>query len=483
MLKFKTALLCLAIAATAQADPCGMVPPIYSGDQIPITRIGEQNTYVFYKDGMETFVIRPGFRGNVEEFGMLIPFPTPPAIRKVPDNIFPHLAAAVDPPEVVIDLRPMPMPMAASAPAGGEARFGAGRDLAIRRKEVRVLREEAVGMYEVAVLEAGSAEALKTWLEQHKYKYPDGMDKPCNEYVADGWCFVAVKTKVSDKKGVDPKPGQRQVRAGLPTGASFDGFVQGMGFRFKSDKLVVPMRLSAFNKGELRNVVYLLTDGPRRIRKIPEEYVMRQITGKILLDNVTNPLPLRIINGPADAKIPKWLAHNLPQRRDPKPKNGAAKELFATDLLASSSNTLALPHEEQEKELLSIGERLGLRGGPIDKLHADALAETRDKLVTSALQGTLEKMTLNVIDGDFPREIIAGSNLQFAEYNMPARRNNDLHYDAKRKGPAPVRRGVLKIGKIEFEDDKKPFSIPMIGLIAGMSIALLSCFRWRRLKK
>ncbi|MEK6236310.1 MAG: hypothetical protein N2C14_16510, partial [Planctomycetales bacterium] len=41
------------------ADPCGMVPPVYQGQGSPITRIGEQATYVFYKDGVETFVIRP----------------------------------------------------------------------------------------------------------------------------------------------------------------------------------------------------------------------------------------------------------------------------------------------------------------------------------------------------------------------------------------------------------------------------------------
>ena len=55
-----------------------------------------------------------------------------------------------------------------------------------------------------------------------------------------------------------------------------------MGFRFEVDEHVVPMRLSAFNKGELRNIVYLLTDGPRKIRMIPEEYVMRQIPGEQL---------------------------------------------------------------------------------------------------------------------------------------------------------------------------------------------------------
>ena len=95
-------LVAVAVAAAFPspllADPCGMIPPVYQRQGTPITRIGEQQTYVFYKDGVETFVIRPGFQGKVDEFGMLIPFPTPPPIRKVPDTISPQVAAAVDPP-------------------------------------------------------------------------------------------------------------------------------------------------------------------------------------------------------------------------------------------------------------------------------------------------------------------------------------------------------------------------------------------------
>ena len=130
-----------------------------------------------------------------------------------------------------------------------------------RKREVKVLKREAVGMYEVAVLGAGSAEALKKWIDNHGFKYPDGMDDVCEDYVQEGWCFVAVKTKVGQKEGVEPQPGQRGVASKLPAGSTFDGHVQGMGFRFKVDELVVPMRLGAFNDGELRNVVYLLTDG------------------------------------------------------------------------------------------------------------------------------------------------------------------------------------------------------------------------------
>jgi len=92
-------------ASSLQADPCGMVPPIYTGPGVPIVRTGLQQTYVFYKDGVETFAIKPGFQGRVEDFGMLIPFPSPPSLRKIADNTFTQIDNAIDPPEVVVDLR------------------------------------------------------------------------------------------------------------------------------------------------------------------------------------------------------------------------------------------------------------------------------------------------------------------------------------------------------------------------------------------
>mgnify|MGYP006202793337 CR=1 FL=1 len=58
------------------------------------------------------------------------------------------------------------------------------------------------GMVNARVLEAGSAAALNKWMEEHGYKYPAGMDDACNDYVKQGWCFVAVKTKVGPRNGV-----------------------------------------------------------------------------------------------------------------------------------------------------------------------------------------------------------------------------------------------------------------------------------------
>jgi hypothetical protein len=481
------ALLIGALAAAwlcpaALADPCGMVPPIYVNDQSSLVRVGDQQTYVFYKDGIETFVIRPGFSGKVEDFGMLISFPTPPALRKVSEDIFPQIAAAVDPPEVVIDLRwtnrwgRFDALKAADKPGSPDT----DQTLKLKKEEVRVLREEAVGMYQAVVLEAGSAAALKRWMDDNGYKYPAGMDAVCEEYIAMGWCFVAEKAKVGGKANVDPKPRMKGVDTKLPAGSAFDGHVQAMAFRFKTDKLVLPMRLSAYNEGELHNIIYLLTDGPRKIRSIPEEYVVRQLTGEDVFRNVTEPLPLRIIGG-TQADIQEWQRQSLPQQRDPAPRNGFAKELFASDLLAVKNGRLSHQFEEDEKMLLRIGEHFGLRGPEIDKLNLTALATEREKAIKEAL-GDVKKMTLTVIDGDFPREVVGAQNLIFGEYRMPSRRNSAEFYNAREKKPGGKQEGVIKLGALE--PASKPGGGLRLGLITlglvGVAIVMFLGLGWRR---
>jgi hypothetical protein len=422
----------LSVPNLAAADPCGMVPPIYTGPGVPITRVGPQRTYVFYKDGVETYVIRPGFSGKVADFGMLIPFPTAPALRKVPDTIFPQIAAAVDPPEVVVDLRPrryleMDDEKAEMVPKA------AAREEALAFNEVKVLKQEAVGMYEVTVLAAGSAQALQKWMDEHGYKYPKGMDEVVNDYVKLNWVWVAEKTRVGNKPATDPKPGMRDVNPALPPGSSFDGYVQAMGFRFKVDKPVVPMRLSPFNEGEKRQIVYYLTDKPVKFDGMPETLVKRQISGGRLLKNVTELLPLRVIGGHLSGD--ELLQYKA--QRDPTPHNGEAKALFASDLLAMKSGELSLSTEEKEKELLNIGESLDLRGPEIDTLHEAEIAGARDEAAKKSL-GLLDGMSITVVDGDFPIDYMKEHDLTVSRFEMPKTHNKLAEYDCKNEGPGYV---------------------------------------------
>ncbi len=412
------ALLLIQLIAlpSAFADPCGMVPPFPLTQGKPeLRRVGDQITYAFFSNGIEDLVLRPGFEGEVSDFGMLIPFPSAPEIRKVPDEIFAHIAAAVEPPEVVIDMRER---------LRRAGRKSVAKELLLDRDElelgfVNVLREEAVGMYQVAVLEASDPAALSRWLVAHGYVYPTGMDEVCGEYIAASWCFVAVKADIGSQPASDPKPGMRAIDPVRPTGTTFDGAVQAMGFRFRVEEPVIPMRLSAFNEGELHNRVYILSDTPCRIAELSPELVERQIPGARLRRNLTAPRPLKVLGGTEEtARRAGYL--DLPQYdRDPAAVNGFARDLFASDLMAVRENRLLHEFETREKELLKIGERLGLRGAEVDvKIRKVLTAQQR--ATEGEILAALDRMTLTVIEGDFPRAVLAAQNLSFVPFGEPA---------------------------------------------------------------
>ncbi|CAG0997428.1 hypothetical protein PLCT2_02848 [Planctomycetaceae bacterium] len=432
-------LVALAATVTTQpvpivkADPCGMVPPLYAGKTPQIERTGLKKTYVFYKNGIETFAIKPGFKGKLSEFGMLVPVPSTPSIKKIADKTFEHLDAAIDPPEIEVWVGPdRRWAEDAAGPTSAVGLGGGGGGGLAYRDRVNVIKQEAVGMYTVVVLEAGSSKALKKWMDENGYRFPDGMEGTCEEYIGQGWQFVAVKAKVGAKPGVDAAPGKTGTDENLPEQAEWDGLGQGMAFRFKTPKLVVPMRLSTFNAGDTHNVVYMLTDKPVQIENIPKEFVVRQVSGQDLYLNLTQPLPLRLMGGTEKDLTPEHIA-SVAHKRDPAPHNGIARELFCADLVAARLANTTLEFEEREKDYLNISHELGLDGEEIDTLHRQAAKVERGQEYDAALVDLLD-MTLTVIDGMFDKDVLRRDNLNFASYEMPAARNTPANYHAPTHG-------------------------------------------------
>lgn len=404
------------LSALALADPCGMVPPL--GVPETVERDGVQRTYVMHRDGVEAIALRPGFIGDVSEFGMLIPFPSPPEITKIDDDFFAHLEAAIDPPELTLHIsrlgRGLPA-IGAPAPVPDSAEAG------LVWTGVDLLREEAVGMYQVAVLQAGSASALSAWMADNGYRYPDGMDAVVGEYVAKSWAFVAVKARVGGGAGVAPRPGMRVADASPPVEGRFDGHVQGMVFRFTTPELVIPMRLSVFNGADPRNVVYVLAEDPVRLADVPTALVARQVPGEVLLENLTAPLPLTVVGGRL-SELSEVQRADLAVERNPEHISGLARFQLAADLSAVRDGRLSLALEAEAKALLSVSESLGMRGPEADALHAESLASERSAVEARALSG-LEEMWVTVIDGVIPAEVLAGQDLTVERYRMPADRN------------------------------------------------------------
>jgi hypothetical protein len=213
----------------------------------------------------------------------------------------------------------------------------------------------------------------------------------------------------------------RTTQPALPSGATFDGHVQGMGFRFKTEGPVVPMRLSVFNGRDPRNVIYMFSDHPVKLAGVTEALVKRQVAGDELYSHLTEPLELIWKQGKRkELEADEW--EMLQALRDADPYVGVARDLFAADLLALRTGALSLPVEELEKDLLRVSEAFGLRGEAVDTLHAEALRAERDLTLDGALDDVKE-MTLTVIDGVLPHALLASENLTFAPYTMPSNRN------------------------------------------------------------
>ncbi|MFT5686969.1 MAG: hypothetical protein ACI8RZ_007926 [Myxococcota bacterium] len=404
------------LSSLALADPCGMVPPL----SIPgtVQRDGVQRTYVMHRDGVEVIALRPGFIGDVSEFGMLIPFPTPPQITKTDDDLFAHLEAAIDPPELTVNIRRMGRGLPAiGAPAPQPKSAEAG----LVWTGVDLLREEAVGMYQVAVLKAGSTAALSAWMGESGYRYPDGMDAVVGEYIAKSWAFVAVKARVGGASGIAPQPGMRSADTSGPVGGSFDGHVQGMAFRFTTPELVIPMRLSVFNGADPRNVVYVLAEDPVRLEGVSTDLVTRQLPGQTLLDNLTTPLPITVTGGRL-SELSDIQHTDLAVERDPVHISGLARTQLAADLHAATTGRLSLAMDSEAKALLGVSEAFGMRGPEVDALHAAVLSGPLDAVVEHSLS-ELSSMWMTVIDGVIPSDVLAGQDLTVARYRMPTDEN------------------------------------------------------------
>ncbi|BBM82145.1 DUF2330 domain-containing protein [Candidatus Uabimicrobium amorphum] len=417
----------LLLVSQVKADPCGMVT---SGPGI--FRTGVQRTYVFYKDGIQSIVLRPGFTGSLDNFGMLIPFPTPPAIRKVEDNIFAHIAAAIDPPEFQLFPRErygrQYYPFTFSSLGTNVMIFFSVIMEKARSNRVRVLSEEGIGMYQVAVLEAGSASALKKWMTNNNYQYPQGMDTVCNEYIDMGWCFVVVKARIGGSSGINPTPGMNNAQLNLRKGQFFSGFMQGMAFRFRSKEMIVPMRLSVYNTDfDATNTIYALTDEPVRVDCLDTQYVVRQIPGEVLLQNFSGPVPLRVYGKHIfDCRLNQYARWKSSQAIT---TNKIARKLFAHDALAAKRDVMILVSEQDEKDQ--------------QKKQIDYTEPDNANQIDEGLQ-YIKDMTLSVISGIFPSRTLADKNLRFTSFSMPERENNTGNFHAMLDRPGPRRGHVYQ---------------------------------------
>ena len=201
---------CLA-PVLALADGMILPPPnynIYGTDQKAV---------IFYENNTETLILSTTFRGNAKNFGWIVPTPSRPEVSRSSDEIFTSLE---DLTRVETDYQLRPLGLSESYTAG------------MQKNDVYVVETKKVEYYDISVLEANDSGALVRWLNENNYYYPERSSYIFDSYINNKWYFTAVKIDAS-------------LIGSSVSNAIREGHMIPLQLKFKTDKIVYPMRISS----------------------------------------------------------------------------------------------------------------------------------------------------------------------------------------------------------------------------------------------
>lgn len=195
------ALTSLALWAAPQpASACGG----FFCNRQGIDQSGENILFSINDDGTVTTVVQIQYQGPSETFAWILPVPAEPTVGVGTDAIFQQLAARTTPrfqweQETVGDCRDEPRCWAYDDLENSPMRGGGFQDASAPAADagppagVDVRLRAAVGPYDVAVLAAGSGDALRDWLGDNGYLIPAEASAELDHYVELEHFFVALK--------------------------------------------------------------------------------------------------------------------------------------------------------------------------------------------------------------------------------------------------------------------------------------------------
>src|SRR5438105_1177615 len=197
---------------------------------------------------MESFTVQPKFEGNALDFGMVIPTPSQPKLHEMPRDFFKHLAVYSilnrrESPQS--KLLPQPILMltngAFGMPAGGAPMQAGEAKTKPPQPTVKVLETGVVGSLDYKILEATRADDLFKWLKDNKYSY-SGDEATLQHYIQKKWLFTVMKIDTMQMKR--NKDG------------TFAGEVTPTRFKFTSDKLVYPLKITQISVREKTEALF-----------------------------------------------------------------------------------------------------------------------------------------------------------------------------------------------------------------------------------
>ncbi|MEM6992533.1 MAG: DUF2330 domain-containing protein, partial [Myxococcota bacterium] len=263
-----TAAAVAALAVPSEARACGGTFCDTGPAAMPVDQKGENVLFVV-EDGMVEAHVQIQYTGNPEQFAWIVPVMAAPEIEVGSDLLF-QAALTATVPTFTLNTRAEDNCQSDQGNA-----FGCGLDsVALEGASAAgdggffedesaptVVERDVVGSFEFAVLEGGTSEGVEAWLDDNGFAQDDDAGPILDEYLDDGFMFVAFK---------------------LRPGAGTDE-IHPVVVRYEGDEPCVPLRLTRIAAEEDMGVrVFFLGDH----RVVPTNYRHVQI----------NPLQIDWIN-------------------------------------------------------------------------------------------------------------------------------------------------------------------------------------------
>ena len=219
--------------------------------QVPIDQAGEQ--IIFRQDGdLVTAVVLIQYVGPAEDFSWVVPVPGIPEVTVGSDLVFAPLELATRP-QFNLEVRGEECPFVRFGLPGGPVIVPPGLDFAGEAEDgVTILERFAAGPFDITVVSSDDPAAMAQWLEDNNYDLSDRGEELIAPYVAEGMNFVAVRLR--QDQGV--------------------GDIQPLIMRYRSDKPMIPIRLTAVAAlPDMGIIAWILGDA----RAVPTNYLSVEV--------------------------------------------------------------------------------------------------------------------------------------------------------------------------------------------------------------
>ncbi len=221
----------LWLGTPAAAYGCGAVFP-RDGD----ATMTQERALIQWDGRTQHLVMELGLQGRSDDAAWIVPVPTPATVQLGDPDLFATLQALTKP-QITYDWQFLG---GLGAPGGGGGGLGGPQGAA--PPPVTVLDRQTLGPLDVSTLAATDATALRDWLATNGYPFPPELGRVLQQYVDNGWFYVAVKLV----------PGA--------AGQALTGTLDPLWLTFATPEMVYPIRSSSLARDGFRVVLYVVAD-------------------------------------------------------------------------------------------------------------------------------------------------------------------------------------------------------------------------------